>query len=94
MVVANVGALSNLRLAVRSQPDVALLQELWASADDIRKEAKEHGYVAATAEGSICLSAVLYRPGHGQQIKLPLQGEFSSRIAVACVSLGGGRGCC
>ena len=94
VVVANVGALSNLRLAVRSQPDVALLQELWATADEVRKEAKEFGYVAATAEGSSCLSAVLYRPGHGQQIKLPVVGEFSSRIAAACISLGGGCGCC
>ncbi len=85
---------SNLRLAVRSQPDVTLLQELWATADDIRREAKEHCYVAATAEGSTCLSAVLYRPGHGQRIKLPIQGEFSSLIAAACVSLGGGCGCC
>ena len=32
VAVANVGALSNLRLAVRSRPDVALLQELWATA--------------------------------------------------------------
>ncbi len=51
-----------------------------------------YGYVAAAAEGSTCLSAVLYRPGNGQQIKLPIQGEFGSRIAAACVSLGGGRG--
>jgi hypothetical protein len=36
----------------------------------------------------------LYRPGHGQQIQLPLVGEFSSRIAAAVVSLGGGCGCC
>ncbi len=86
--------LSNLRLAVRSQPDAALLQELCATTEDIRKEAKEHGYVAATAEGSTCLSAVLYRQGPGQQIKLPLQGEFSSRIAAACINLGGGFGCC
>ena len=55
-VVANVGALSNLRLAVRSEPDVALVQELWATADEIRKVAKELGYVAAVAAGSCCHS--------------------------------------
>ncbi len=52
VVVANVGALSKLRLAVRSQPDVALLQELWATSEEVRKEATEFGYVAAKAEGS------------------------------------------
>ncbi len=94
VVVANVGALSNFRLAIRSQPDVALLQELWATAEHIRKEAAEHGYVAATADRSTCLAAVLRRPVPGRQIKLPIQGEFSSRFAAACVSLGSGRGCC
>ncbi len=63
VVVANVGALSNLRVAVRSRPDVALLQELWATAAEVRKEAKEHGYETACAEGDPCLAAVLYRPG-------------------------------
>ena len=94
VVVANVGALSNLHLAVRTAPDVALVQELWASASDIRTKAKELGYVAAVAAGSCCLSAVLYRPGRSQQIHLPLVGEFSSRAAAAVVSLGGGCGCC
>ena len=70
VVVANVGALSNLHLAVRTAP-------LWASASDIRTKAEELGYVAAVAAGSCCLSAVLYRPGRGQQIHLPLIGEFS-----------------
>ena len=63
VVVANVGDLSNLRLAVRSEPDVALVQELWATADEIRKVAKELGYVAAVAAGRCCLSAVLFSTG-------------------------------
>ena len=94
VVVANIGALSNLRLAIRSKPDVALLQELWATAAEIRQAAKEHGYEAACAEGNPCLAAVLFRPGQGQQIKLPPLGEFTSRVAAACISLGGGCGCC
>ena len=77
VVVANIGALSNLHLAVKSKPDVALVQELWASAGEIRKAAKEHGYEAACAAGSPCLAAVLFRPGQGQQIQLPPLGEFS-----------------
>ena len=88
VVVANIGALSNLRLAIRSKPDVALLQELWATAAEIRQAAKEHGYETACAEGDPCLAAVLYRPGQGQRIQLPPLGEFSSRVAAACV------GCC
>jgi hypothetical protein len=40
------------------------------------------------------LAAVLYRPGKGQQIPLQVVGELSSRFAAACVSLGGGCGCC
>ena len=94
VVVANIGALSNLRLAIKSKPDVALLQELWATAAEVRQEAKEHGYEAACAEGNPCLAAVLFRPGQGQQIKLPPLGEFTSRVAAACISLGGGCGCC
>ena len=43
IVVANVGALSNVQLAVRSKPEVALLQELWASSEEIRSEAKRLG---------------------------------------------------
>ena len=94
VVVVNIGALSNLRLAVRSKPDVALLQELWATAAEVRQEAKQQGYEAACAEGNPCLAAVLFRPGQGQQIKLPPLGECPSRVAAACVSLGGGCGCC
>ncbi len=70
------------------------LQELWASAEDIRAEAKKHGYVAAVADGPECLAAVLFRLGTGQVLKLPLRGTFSSRTAAAVVSLGGGCGCC
>ncbi len=62
-VVANIGGLSNLGDAVRDGPDVALLQELWASAENIRAEAKKRGYVAAVADGPECLAAVLIRPG-------------------------------
>jgi hypothetical protein len=87
VVVANIGALSNLRLAVRSRPDVALLQELWATAAEVRQEAKERGFEAACAEGNPCLAAVLFRPGQGQQTKLPPLGEFTARVVVACVSL-------
>jgi hypothetical protein len=94
VVVSNIGALSNLGLAVRGKPEVALLQELWASAADITAEAKKHGYVAAVAEGASCLAAVLYRPGSGQQLKLPVEGTFAPRVAAAVVSLGGGCGCC
>ena len=71
VVVANIGALSNLRLAIKSKPDVAVLQELWATAAEVRQAAKEHGYEAACAAGSPCLAAVLFRPGHGQQTQLP-----------------------
>ena len=77
VVVANIGGLSNMGLAVREGPDVALLQELWASAEDIRAEAKRHGYVAAVADGPECLAAVLFRPGTGQQLQLPPRGAFS-----------------
>ena len=94
VVVANIGGLSNMGFAVREGADVALLQELWASAKDIRAEAKRHGYVAAVADGPECLAAVLFRPGTGQQLQLPLRGAFSSRIAAAVISLGGGCGCC
>ena len=94
MVVANVGALSNLCLAVRSKPDVAQVQELWATVAEVRRAANELGYEAACAAGDPCLAAVLFRPGQGQQIQLPPLGAFTSRVAAACISLGGGCGCC
>ena len=94
IVVANVGALSNMQLALRTKPEVALLQELWASSEEVRSEAKRLGYVVACAKGGVVLAAVLYRPGKGQQISLHVAGELSSRFAGACVSLGGGCGCC
>ena len=71
-----------------------MLQELWAPAEDIRAEAKKFGYVVAAAEGPVCLAAVLFRPGMGQQLKLPLQGAFSTRVAAAVVTIGGGHGLC
>ncbi len=92
--VAKLSCLSNVHLALRSNPDVALLQELGASREEVQAAAKRHGYVVAAAEGEPCLSAVFFRPGCGQQLKLPTQGEFGKRIAAACVSLGGGCGCC
>jgi hypothetical protein len=95
VVVANIGAFSNLRLAVKSKPDVALLQERWATAAEVRQEAKEHGYEAASAEGNPCLAAVPSDRAKGSRsIKLPPLGEFTSRVAEACISLGGGCGCC
>ncbi len=93
-VVANIGALSNLHLAVNSKPYGALVQELRASAGEIRKAAKEHGYEAACADGSPCLAAVLFRPSQGHQIRLPPLGELTARVAAACITLGGGCGCC
>ncbi len=52
------------------EPCCALLQELWATrVEEI--EAKKRGYVAAVAEGSPCLAAVLLRLGWGQQLRLP-----------------------
>ncbi len=47
---------------------------------------------AAGAEPS--LAAVLYRPGTGQHLQLPARGEFGKWAAAACISLGGGYGCC
>ncbi len=52
VVVANISSVSNLRLAVASGPDVAVLQELWATKEAIEAEAKEHGYVVAVVAGS------------------------------------------
>ena len=43
MVVGNIGGLSNLGLAVKGGPEVALLQELWAPAEAIKAEAKKFG---------------------------------------------------
>ena len=37
VILANVGALSNLHLAVRTGPDVCLAQELWATAEEVRR---------------------------------------------------------
>ena len=71
-----------------------MLQELWAPAEAIRAEAKKFGYVVAAAEGPVCLAAVLFRPGMGQQLKLPLQGAVSTRVAAAVVTIGGGHGLC
>ena len=90
--VMNVTPLVDVVLGTKTS--VAAEREQAGYYDEIRKVAKELGYVAAVAVGNCCLSAVLFRPRHGQQIKLPLVGEFSSRIAAACVSLGGGCGCC
>ncbi len=86
VVVANAGGLSILGIAVREGPEVALLQELRASAEDIRAEAEKHG-----SDGPERSAAALFRPGTGQQLKLQLRRAFSSRTVV---SLGGGCGCC
>ncbi len=40
------------------------------------------------------MSVVFFRPGCGQQLKLPAQSEFGKIIAAACISLGGGCVCC
>jgi hypothetical protein len=47
-----------------------------------------------SAAGPECLAAVLFRPGMGQQLKVPLQDAFSARVAAAVVTLGGGHGFC
>ncbi len=94
VVVANIGALSNLRLAVRTDPDVVVVQELRASKEAVEKAAKELGLVAACAKGDEVLAAVLFRPGFGQQLVVECAGEFGKRVAAAVISLGGGCGMC
>ncbi len=60
VVVTNISSISNLHLAVYSNPDVALLQDLRATREEVEAEAKKHDYVAAIAEGSPCLAAVFF----------------------------------
>ena len=94
VTVANITALSNLRLVVSDDPDVILVQELWATKLQVEQAAKEFGYAAAVGPGEQCLAAALFKPGMGQQLHLPFEGEWASRTAAATISLGGGYGCC
>ena len=55
VVVANVTALSNLRLALASKPDVALLCEVRASRSQLLAEAKKFGYTAAVGGDGFAL---------------------------------------
>ena len=94
VTVANITALSNLRLVVGDDPDVILVQELWATKLQVEQAAKEFGYVAACGPGEQCLAAVLFKAGMGQQLHLPFEGEWARRTAAATISLGEGYGCC
>ena len=75
LVVANVTALSNLRLALAGEPDVVVAQELLATRLQVEAEARLFGYAAAEGQEETYLAAVLFRPGKGQPVKLPFKGE-------------------
>ena len=75
VVVANASGLSNLHLAPPFDPDVALVQELWTTREEVHAATKQLGYVVAAAEVDPCLGAVLHRSGTGQQLQLPARGE-------------------
>ena len=94
VVVANVTALSNLRLALASKPDVALLCEVRASRSQLLAEAKKFGYTAAVGGDGFCLAAVLFLPGKGQGLPLHCKGEWADRSAAAVIDLGNGYACC
>jgi endonuclease/exonuclease/phosphatase (EEP) superfamily protein YafD len=94
VVVANVTALSNLRLALASKPDVALLCEVRASRSQLLAEAKKFGYTAAVGGDGLCLAAVLFLPGKGQGLPLHCKGEWADRSAAAVIDLGNGYACC
>ena len=93
VVVANVTALSNLRLALAGEPDEVVPQELWATRLQVEAEARLFGYAAAVGQEVPCLAAVLFRPGKGQPVKLPFKGEWDRRAAATTISLGVGYGC-
>ncbi len=65
VVVANVTALNNLRLAFAGEPDVALVQELWASKGEVAAEAKRLGYAVAVGAQEQCFAAVHLGLGEG-----------------------------
>ena len=94
VVVANITALSNLRLALAGGPDVALLQEVRATKKELLAEAKLLGYMAAVGTDDFCLAAILFKPGRGQDLPLHCSGEWCSRTAAAIIDLGDGYGCC
>ena len=58
LVIANITALGNLRLALAERPDVLLAQELWASREQVKAEAKAFGYSVAVSREEPCLAAV------------------------------------
>ena len=91
--MANITALSNLRLALAERPDVLLAQELWASKAQVKAEAKSFGYAVAVSMEEPCLAAVFYLPGLGQEVDLLFAGEWGRRVAAANISLGNGYGC-
>jgi len=93
VVVANITALSNLRLALVGEPDVALLQEVRATKAALRAEAKKFGYVAVVGGGELCLAAVLFKPGRGQELRLSTTGVWADRVAAAIIHLGDGHAC-
>jgi hypothetical protein len=59
VVTANITALSNLRLALAGGPDVALVQEVRATKQELLAEAKALGYMAAVGPDDFCLAAAL-----------------------------------
>ena len=86
--------LSRQQPQVGGDPDVILVQELWATKLQVEQAAKEIDYAAAVGPGEQCLAAVLFKPGMGQQLHLPFEGEWARRTAAVTISLGGGYGCC
>ena len=92
--MVNITALSNLRLALAGGPDVALLQEVRATKQELLAEAKVLGYMAAVGPDDFCLAAVLFKPGRGQGMHLHCSGEWCSRMAAAIIDLGDGYACC
>ena len=94
VVVVNITALSNLRLALAGGPDVALLQEVRATKQELLAEAKVLGYMAAVGPDELCLAAVLFRPGRGQEMHLHCSGEWCSRTAAVIIDFGDGYACC
>ena len=74
VVVANITALNNLRLALAERPEVLLAQKLWASRLQVEAEAGTFGYGLAVSREEPCLFAVCYLPGLGQAMQLPFVG--------------------
>ena len=76
VVVVNITALSSLRLALAGEPDVALVQEVRATKQELLAEAKALGYMVAVGPDDFCFAALLFKLGRGPEMQLHCSGEW------------------